>query len=59
MPSARSGLLRANLTVTSGTALSRVTGLIRIIIFGIVIGQTALADAYDIAKAAKELSVTK
>ena len=49
MPSARSGLLRANLTVTSGTALSRVTGLIRIIIFGIVIGQTALADAYDIA----------
>lgn len=49
MPSARSGLLRANLTVASGTALSRITGLIRIIIFGIVIGQTALADAYDIA----------
>jgi len=49
MPTARSGLLRANLTVASGTALSRLTGLARIIVFGIVIGQTALADAYDIA----------
>jgi putative peptidoglycan lipid II flippase len=49
MPTARSGLLRANLTVASGTALSRLTGLARIIVFGVVIGQTALADAYDIA----------
>ncbi|MDA3042191.1 MAG: hypothetical protein O2847_03780 [Actinomycetota bacterium] len=49
MPTARSGLLRANLTVASGTALSRLTGLVRIIVFGIVVGQTALADAYDIA----------
>ena len=49
MPTARSGLLRANLTVASGTALSRLTGLARIIVFGIVVGQTALADAYDIA----------
>ena len=49
MPTARSGLLRANLTVASGTALSRLTGLIRIIVFGVVVGQTALADAYDIA----------
>ena len=49
MPSARSDLLRANLTVASGTALSRLTGLVRIIVFGIVVGQTALADAYDIA----------
>jgi len=49
MPSARSDLLRANLTVASGTALSRLTGLARIIVFGIVVGQTALADAYDIA----------
>ena len=32
-----------------GTALSRMTGLIRIIIFGAMIGQTALADAYDAA----------
>lgn len=35
--------------MASGTALSRVTGLIRIIIFGAMIGQTALADAYDAA----------
>ncbi len=49
MPSDRSGLLRANLTVASGTALSRLTGLVRIIVFGVVVGQTALADAYDIA----------
>jgi putative peptidoglycan lipid II flippase len=49
MPTARSGLLRANFTVASGTALSRLTGLVRIIVFGIVVGQTALADAYDIA----------
>ena len=48
-PTARSGLLRANLTVASGTALSRLTGLIRIIVFGVVVGQTALADAYDMA----------
>lgn len=44
-----SGLMRSNLTVAAGTAMSRVTGLIRIVIFGIVIGQTALADAFDAA----------
>lgn len=44
-----SGLIRSNLTVATGTAMSRVTGLIRIVIFGIVIGQTALADAFDAA----------
>ena len=49
MPTDGSGLLRANLTVASGTALSRLTGLIRVIVFGIVVGQTALADAYDVA----------
>ena len=49
LPTARSGLLRANITVASGTALSRLTGLIRVIVFGVVIGQTALADAYDVA----------
>lgn len=48
-PPAPSGLLRANLVVASGTALSRLTGLIRIVIFGVVVGQTALADAYDMA----------
>ncbi len=44
-----SGLLRSNLTVATGTALSRVTGLLRIMVFGWIIGQTALSDAYLIA----------
>ncbi|MBJ7422450.1 MAG: hypothetical protein JHC58_06290, partial [Ilumatobacteraceae bacterium] len=48
-PTARSGLLRANLTVAAGTAISRITGVIRIIVFGVMVGQTALADAYDAA----------
>jgi putative peptidoglycan lipid II flippase len=43
-----SSLLRANLVVASGTALSRLSGLARIVVFGYVIGQTALADAYRI-----------
>lgn len=41
------GLGRSNLVVATGTALSRITGLARIIIFGVIIGQTALADAFD------------
>ena len=44
-----SNLLRSNLTVAAGTALSRVTGLLRIMVFGWIIGQTALSDAYLIA----------
>lgn len=43
------GLGRSNLVVATGTALSRLTGLARIIIFGVIIGQTALADAFDAA----------
>ena len=43
------GLGRSNLVVATGTALSRITGLARIIIFGVIIGQTALADAFDAA----------
>jgi putative peptidoglycan lipid II flippase len=41
------GLWRSNVIVASGTAMSRLTGLARVVVFGIVIGQTALADAYD------------
>jgi putative peptidoglycan lipid II flippase len=41
-------LLKSNLVVASGTALSRLSGLARIVVFGYVIGQTALADAYRI-----------
>jgi putative peptidoglycan lipid II flippase len=43
------GLGRSNLIVATGTALSRITGLARIIVFGVIIGQTALADAFDAA----------
>lgn len=41
-----SGLLRSNVVVASGTALSRVTGLLRIVVLGYVLGQFALTDAY-------------
>jgi putative peptidoglycan lipid II flippase len=41
------GLLAANVSVALGTLLSRLTGLARVVVFGIVIGQNALADAYD------------
>ena len=42
-------LLRSNLVVASGTAISRVSGLARWFVFAYVIGQTALADAYVLA----------
>ena len=42
-----SGLLKNNLIVAVGTALSRLTGLVRVAVFAIVMGQTALADAYN------------
>lgn len=48
-PATSPNLRRANLTVASGTALSRLTGVIRIVVFGFMIGQTALADVYDAA----------
>jgi putative peptidoglycan lipid II flippase len=41
-------LLRSNIVVATGTALSRITGLARVVVFGYVVGQTALADAYTI-----------
>ena len=41
------GLLRTNVAVAAGTAVCRLTGLARIVVFGVVIGQTAVADAYD------------
>ncbi|MFZ9929860.1 MAG: murein biosynthesis integral membrane protein MurJ [Ilumatobacteraceae bacterium] len=40
-------ILRSNTIVALGTGLSRFTGMLRVIVFGVVIGQTALADAYD------------
>ncbi|HWL42628.1 MAG TPA: murein biosynthesis integral membrane protein MurJ [Ilumatobacter sp.] len=42
-------LLRSNMVVAAGTALSRVSGLLRTFVFGYVLGQTALTDAYLLA----------
>jgi putative peptidoglycan lipid II flippase len=42
-------LLRSNVIVALGTLMSRVTGLVRVAVFGLVIGQSALADAYNLA----------
>jgi putative peptidoglycan lipid II flippase len=44
-----SSLLRSNLVVAAGTAVSRVSGLARWFVFAYVIGQEALADAYVLA----------
>jgi putative peptidoglycan lipid II flippase len=44
----RPSLLRSNVVVASGTALSRITGLARVAVFAYVIGQNALADTYRI-----------
>lgn len=40
-------MFRDTVIVAIGTAVSRITGLLRIIVFGVIIGQTALADAFD------------
>jgi putative peptidoglycan lipid II flippase len=48
-------LLRSNLTVAAGTAASRVTGLIRVAVLGVVLGQGALADAYNQANSTPNL----
>ena len=45
---AKRSLLASNLGVASGTLASRLTGLVRVVVFAAVIGQTALADAFDI-----------
>ena len=44
-----SSLVRSNITVALGTALSRISGLLRVFVFAAVIGQTLLADSYKIA----------
>ncbi len=43
------GLLRSNLVVAAGTALSRITGFLRVYALAAVLGQAALADAYESA----------
>ena len=44
-----SGLIRSNLVVAAGTALSRLTGLVRFGVLAAVLGGTALSDAYILA----------
>ncbi len=40
-------MFRDTVVVALGTAMSRLTGLLRVVVLGIVLGQTALADAFD------------
>lgn len=40
-------MFRDTVVVAMGTAASRVTGLLRVVVLGIILGQTALADAFD------------
>ena len=40
-------MFKDTVVVAFGTAMSRLTGLLRVIVFGVIIGQTALADAFD------------
>ncbi|MEY4175174.1 MAG: hypothetical protein RI900_2339 [Actinomycetota bacterium] len=43
-------MLRSNLTVATGTAVSRITGVARVAVLGAVLGTpSAVADAYDLA----------
>ena len=44
-----SGLVRSNLVVASGTAVSRITGLGRVLVLAWVVGQNSLSDAYKLA----------
>ena len=43
-----SSLLRSNMVVAAGTALSRLTGLLRVMVLAAVIGKAALGDLYRI-----------
>ena len=40
-------MFKDTVIVAIGTAASRVTGLLRVVVLGIILGQTALADAFD------------
>ncbi|MBI4883698.1 MAG: murein biosynthesis integral membrane protein MurJ [Actinobacteria bacterium] len=50
-----SGLLRSNVAVAAGTAISRTTGLVRVAVFGAVLGKSSLTDAYNQANATPNL----
>ena len=40
-------MFKDTVVVAIGTAASRITGLLRVVVLGIILGQTALADAFD------------
>jgi len=42
-------MLRSNVVVAAGTALSRITGVARFALFGVIFGRAALWDAYNAA----------
>ncbi len=48
-------LIKSNLAVASGTAMSRLTGMIRAAMLGVVIGQGGLTDAYNQANSTPNL----
>jgi len=50
-----SSLLKSNLAVASGTAMSRVSGLLRVMAFGYVLGRSSLTDAYNQANSSPNL----
>ncbi len=45
----RAGLVRSSAVVAAGTLLSRLTGLLRVIVLAAVVGQATLADTYNLA----------
>ncbi len=45
----RAGLVRSSAVVATGTLLSRITGLLRVVVLAAVIGQATLADTYNLA----------
>lgn len=45
----RAGLVRSSAAVAAGTLLSRVTGLLRVVVLAAAIGKESLADTYNLA----------
>jgi putative peptidoglycan lipid II flippase len=45
----RAGLVRSSAAVAAGTLLSRITGLLRVVVLAAAIGKESLADTYNLA----------
>ena len=48
-PAGRAGIARSSIVVASGTFLSRITGLLRVIVLAAVLGEGLLGDTYNLA----------